>query len=76
MEREELWIQELLTRIDELLASQFEDAPLWSLYYVYGGPELEPNALWRKIAEAQRLEPGNERLMEVVALIKAQRGQK
>lgn len=117
-------VTELLDRIDELLADQFEDAPrqlraitnlafrairnkqcgealnllrqaqslteekgeelagwraevaaLWALYHLYGCPELESNSMWKKIAEAQRLEPENERLMEVIALIKAQRKQ-
>ena len=58
---------------DELADWRAEVAATWALYYASGGPEPEPNAMWHKIAEAQRLEPGNERLKKVVELIKAAR---
>ncbi|MBN1934253.1 MAG: hypothetical protein JW934_06295 [Anaerolineae bacterium] len=63
---------ELLEREKQALAGwQAEVAVTWALYYASDGPELEPKAMWDKIIEAQRLEPENERLDQVIALIKA-----
>ena len=50
-----------------------EVAVTWALYYFRGGLELEPNAMWRKIALAKHLEPDNERLKEIIAQIQAER---
>ena len=66
--------QTLVDDRDELSDWRAEVAATWALYYLHGGPELEPNDMWRKIALAQRLEPKNKRLMEVIVQIKAQRG--
>jgi hypothetical protein len=53
-----------------------EVAVAWALYYFRSGYEPEPNAMWRKIALTQRLEPENERLEEIIAQIQAKREQR
>jgi hypothetical protein len=53
-----------------------EVAVAWALYYFRSGYEPEPNAMWRKIALTQRLEPENERLKEIIAQIQAKREQR
>lgn len=45
----------------------------WVLYYSRNCPELEDNAMWHHIAQAQRLEPGNEGLSELIQKIKNER---
>jgi hypothetical protein len=62
--------------MQELADWRAEVAALWALYYLNGGPKSEPNAMWVKLREAQRLEPENERLMRVIELVKEARGQR
>jgi hypothetical protein len=62
------------SKTNDLADWRAEVAAMWALYYLHGGPELELNDMWHKIALAQRLEPENRRLVEVIDLIKAQRG--
>jgi len=54
----------------ELADLRIEVAVTWALYYYRGGPELEPNDMWRKIARAQRLDPRHARLNALINQIR------
>jgi hypothetical protein len=61
---------------EELADWRAEVAATGALYYLAGGPEPEPNTMWRKVAEAQRLEPDNELLKEIIDIIEKLRTQR
>ena len=58
--------------VDEqlLVSYQAELHTVWALFYRRGCPEFERNVMWHHIAQAQRLEPENKRLLELINKIR------